>query len=53
MPDGYDVRRVGEQWWAVTTPRDELVRVTTSLERYAKAIGDVEFFGPGSRAFPV
>ena len=53
MPDGYTVSIGGEEWWWVTTPSSDRIRVTTSLERYEKAIGDVEFFGPGSRAFPV
>ena len=53
MPDGYIVQRAGEQWWNVTAPTGEEVRVTTSLERYEKALGEVEFFGPGSRVFPV
>ena len=54
MPDGWTAQRAGEQWWTVTTPSGQQVRVTPSLERYEKALGDdVEFFGPGSRAFPV
>ena len=53
MPDGYAVRSAGEQWWVVTAPSGQQVRVTTNLKRYEKAIGDVEFFGPGSRVFPV
>ena len=52
MPDGWTAQRLG-QWWTVTTPSGQRVRVTTSLERYEKALGDdAEFFGPGSRAFP-
>ena len=54
MPDGWTVQRAGEQWWTVTTPTGQMVRVTTSVERYEKALGDdAEFFGPGSRGFPV
>ena len=53
MPDGWTAQRFG-QWWTVTPPSGQQVRVTTSLEKYEKALGDdVEFFGPGSRAFPV
>ena len=47
MPDSYSIRRSGEQWWVVTTPDGQQVRVTTSIERYEKALGDVEFFGAG------
>ena len=54
MPDGWTVQRAGEQWWTVTTPTGQMVRVTTNRERYERALGDDgEFFGPGSQAFPL
>ena len=43
----------GNRHWQVTTPDGRLHTVTTDRAAHDYAAGTVEFFGPGSPAFPV
>ena len=53
LPEGYAARRRGDRHWRVTTPDGRLLTVTTDRASHDYAAGTVEFFGPGSPAFPV
>ena len=52
LPDGYAVERRGDRHWRVTTPEGRSHTVTTDRAAHDYAAGTVEFFGPGSPAFP-
>ena len=52
LPDGYAVERRGDRHWRVTTPDGSSHTVTTDRSAHDYAAGTVEFFGPGSPAFP-
>ena len=51
LPDGYAVERRGTHW-RVTTPSGRSHTVTTDRAAHDYAAGTVDFFGPGSPAFP-
>ena len=51
LPDGYVVERRGTHW-RVTTPEGRSHTVTTNRPAHDYAAGTVDFFGPGSPAFP-
>ena len=53
LPDGYASERRGDRHWRVTTPGGKSRTVTTDRAAHDYAAGTVEFFGPGSPAFPV
>ena len=53
LPDGYAAERRGDRHWRVTTPGGKSRTVTTDRAAHDYAAGTVEFFGPGSPAFPV
>ena len=53
LPDGYAVERRGDRHWRVTTPGGRSHTVTTDRAAHDYAAGTVEFFGPGTPAFPV
>ena len=52
LPDGYTAERRGDRHWRVTTPNDKSHTVTTDRTAHDYSAGTVEFFGPGSPAFP-
>ena len=52
LPDGYAAERRGDRHWRVTTPGGKSHTVTTDRAAHDYAAGTVEFFGPGSPAFP-
>ena len=52
LPEAYSVERRGTNHWRVTTPVGESYTVTTDRTAHDYAGGTVEFFGPGSPAFP-
>ena len=52
LPDGYAVERRGDRHWRVATPGGTSYTVTTDRAAHDYAAGTVEFFGPGSPAFP-
>ena len=52
LPDGYLVERRGDNHWRVTTPSGKSHTVTTDRTAHDHSAGTVEFFGPGSPAFP-
>ena len=52
LPDGYLAERRGHNHWLVTTPEGASCPVTTDRTAHDYAGGAVEFFGPGSPAFP-
>ena len=52
LPDGYTAERRGDRHWRVTTPNDKSHTVTTDRTAHDYSVGTVEFFGPGSPAFP-
>ena len=53
LPDGYSAERRGDRHWRVTTPSGKRHTVTTDRTAHDYSAGTVEFFGPGSPAFPV
>ena len=53
MPDEYKVEPEGRDHWRVTRHDDQPISVTTVREAHDYAAGSVEFFGPGSEAFPI
>ena len=53
LPDGYTAVPRGDNHWRVTRPDGEKHAVTTDRDSHDYAAGTVEFFGPGSPAFPV
>ena len=53
LPDGYSAQPRGENHWRVTAPNGKEYTVTTDRKSHDYAFGTVEFFGPGSPAFPV
>ena len=53
LPDGYAAERRGERHWRVTTTGGSKHTVTTDRVAHDYAAGTIEFFGPGSPAFPV
>ena len=52
LPDGYSAERRGDKHWRVTTPSGKSHTVTTDRTAHDYSAGTVEFFGPGSPAFP-
>ena len=52
LPDGYGAVGRGRNHWRVTTPDGGSRIVTTVRAAHDSAAGTVEFFGPGSPAFP-
>lgn len=52
LPDGYLAERRGHNHWLVTTHEGASCPVTTDRTAHDYAGGAVEFFGPGSPAFP-
>ena len=52
LPDGYAVELRGDRHWRVTTSGGKSYTVTTDRAAHDYAAGTVEFFGPGSPAFP-
>ena len=52
LPDGYGAEQRGDRHWRVTTPGSKSHTVTTDRSAHDYAAGTVEFFGPGSPAFP-
>ena len=52
LPDGYGAEQRGDRHWRVTTPGGKSHTVTTDRSAHDYAAGTVEFFGPGSPAFP-
>ena len=53
LPDGYHSEPRGDNHWRITTPGGRQYTVTTNRQAHDYAVGTVEFFGPGSPAFPV
>ena len=53
LPEGWSVAHEGVSHWRVTTPDGTSYTVTTDLTAYEYAAGRVEWFGPGSPAFPI
>ena len=53
LPDGYTAERRGYWHWRVTTPDGKAHTVTTNRAAHDYSAGTVEFFGPGSPAFPL
>ena len=52
LPDGYSAEQRGDRHWRVTTPGSKSHTVTTDRTAHDYSAGTVEFFGPGSPAFP-
>ena len=52
LPDGYHSEPRGDNHWRVSTPGGQQYTVTTNRQAHDYAAGTVEFFGPGSPAFP-
>lgn len=52
LPDGYSAELRGDRHWRVSTPDGSVHTVTTDRTAHDYAAGTVEFFGPGSPAFP-
>ena len=52
LPDGYCSEPRGNNHWRVSTPAGKQYTVTTDRRAHDYAAGTVEFFGPGSPAFP-
>ena len=52
LPDGYSAEQRGDRHWRVTTPGSKSYTVTTDRAAHDYSAGTVEFFGPGSPAFP-
>lgn len=52
LPEGWSVAPEGGPHWRVTTPDGASYTVTTDRTAYEYAAGRVEWFGPGSPAFP-
>ena len=52
LPDGFSAEQRGDKHWRVTTPNDKSHTVTTDRTAHDYSAGTVEFFGPGSPAFP-
>ena len=53
LPEGYGAESQGDNHWRVTTPGGKSYTVTTDRTAHDYSAGTVEFFGPGSPAFPV
>ena len=53
LPEGWSATREGGPHWRVTTPGGSSYTVTTDRAAYEYAAGRVEWFGPGSPAFPI
>ena len=52
LPEGYGSEPQGDNHWRVTTPGGKSYPVTTDRMAHDYSAGTVEFFGPGSPAFP-
>ena len=52
LPEGYGSEPQGDNHWRVTTPGGKSYPVTTDRTAHDYSAGTVEFFGPGSPAFP-
>ena len=52
LPDGYHSEPRGDNHWRVSTPNGKQYTVTTDRQAHDYSAGTVEFFGPGSPAFP-
>ncbi len=53
LPEGWSAEHAGGWHWYVSRPGGKRYTVTTELASYDYAPGSVEWFGPGSPAFPV
>ena len=53
LPEGYSAERRGDNHWRVSGPEGMRRTVTTDRTAHDYSAGTVEFFGPGSPAFPV
>ena len=53
LPEGWSAEHVGGPHWNVQRSGGERYIVTTDLNSYEYAPGTVEWFGPGSPAFPL
>ena len=53
LPEGWSADREGGPYWRVTTPGGGSYTVKTDRAAYEYAAGRVEWFGPGSPAFPI
>ena len=52
LPDGYRTEWAGDNHWRVTLPSGMSYMVTTDRAAHDYSVGSIEFFGPGSPAFP-
>ena len=52
LPDGYRAERAGDNHWRVTLPSGQSYVVTADRAAHDYSVGSIEFFGPGSPAFP-
>ncbi len=52
LPEGWNAEHAGGLHWYVSRPGGKRYTVTTELASYDYAPGSVEWFGPGSPAFP-
>ena len=52
LPDGYRAEWGGDNHWRVTLPSGMSYVVTTDRAAHDYSVGSIEFFGPGSPAFP-
>ena len=52
LPDGYRAERAGDNHWRVTLPSGQSYVVTADRAAHDYSVGSIEFFGPGSLAFP-
>ena len=53
LPNGWSAAHEGGPHWRITTPNGSTHSVTTDRQAYEYAAGRVEWFGPGSPAFPI
>ena len=53
LPKGWSATHEGGLHWRVTPPHGNTHTVTTDRQAYEYAAGRVEWFGPGSPAFPI
>ena len=53
LPEGWSAEHVGGPHWNVQRPDGKQYTATTDLNSYEYAPGTVEWFGPGSPAFPL
>ena len=53
LPEGWNAEHAGGPHWNVQRPNGERYTVTTDLNSYEYVPSTVEWFGPGSSAFPL